>query len=453
MVKAPKFYRLNNFENILKEGEIYSKTKIWVGAKFLEFNRKIPYINALVKTDNKLIFGLVDEEEIKIGEKVKAKVGKLGKTEAGLHIYGTIWEKIKKFEKPKPVGRKEKRKPRTDNKYGIVGYGIYIPRYRFNVSNLGKIWGRKIKGIKSFPGKFDDQISYACNSALYAIKHAGIRGNEVGFIEVGSESKVYAVKPTASIVASLLQTENCLVCDNEFACKAGTHALINGFNFVNLNDSYALAIGSDSAQGRPGDELELTVGDGACSLIIGKNPIAIIEGYASYTTDIYDFWRNEGDKFPKHASRFSGEPAYYKHIIKAAKKLMEKLDLKQEDIDYVVFHQPNSKFPRVVGKKLGFSEEQIELGIVFDYIGNTYSACSLLGLAKILDCCKEWQRILVVSYGSGAGSDAISLITTPIINERRKKIERSVKSWLGEVDKENLIFEDYGMYLKNKEII
>jgi hydroxymethylglutaryl-CoA synthase len=454
MVRAPKIYRLNSFENIFEEGEIYAKTKIYTVSNLFEFSRKVTYINALIKINEKLVFGLVDEDEINIGEKVKAKVGWIGKTRDGLHIYSTIWEKKKEFSKPKAIERKEKREIRVDTKVGIEGYGVYIPRYRINVSNISKIWGKEARGIKSFPGKFDDQASYACNSTLQALKHSKIKGKEIKFIEVGSESKVYAVKPTASIVAGLLKAEDCLACDNEFACKAGTHAMINGFNFVKINKGYALAIGSDSAQGKPGDELELTVGDGACSFIIGeKEPIAIIEGYASYTTDTPDFWRNEGDKFPKHAARFSGEPAYYKHIINATKKLMEKLDLKVEDIDFVVFHQPNSKFPRVVGKKLGFKEEQIEPGIVFDFIGNTYSACSLLGLAKVLDVARAWQRILVVSYGSGAGSDAISLLTTSNIERKRANIERSVKSWLGEEDKENLIFGDYGLYLKNKGII
>ena len=280
------------------------------------------------------------------------------------------------------------------------------------------------------------------------------RLEDIGFIEVGSESKVYAVKPTASIVAGLLKTENCFAADNEFACKAGTQSFINALNFVRAQGGFGLAIGSDSAQGKPGDELEITVGDGSAAFIIGKKePIAIIEDTLSYTTDTTDFWRNECDKYPKHAGRYSGDPAYYKHTINAAKNLMEKLDLKSEDIDYVVFHQPNGKFPRVVGKKLGFTKEQIEPGIVFDWLGNTYSANSLLGLSKVLDIAAPFQRILVVSYGSGAGSDAISMITTPEIDKKRSLIPRSVKSWIGEIDKEKISIKSYGIYLKNKGII
>ena len=452
MTRAPKVRRINHFENVLKEGIVYSKTRIHSSSSLLQFNRKVPYTNALIDLGDRKIFGLVDDE-VEIGDKVCSKVGRLGRMEDGLNVYGAIWEKKKEFSKPFALGRSEKREIKGE-RVGIEGYGVYIPRYRLNISNLNEIWGYSAKGIKSFPGKFDDQASYACNSSLNALNHAGIEGRKINFIEVGSESKIYAVKPTASIVSGMLTAEDCLAGDNEFACKAGTHAIINAYNFVRVSGGFGLGIGADSAQGAPGNELELTAGDGAAAFLIGdKNPIAIIEGYASYTTDTSDFWRNEGEKFPKHAARFTGEPAYYKHITNAFNKLIEKLDIKIEDIDYVVFHQPNGKFPRVIGKKLGFSQERVEQGIVFDSIGNTYSACSLLGLAKVLDQAAPYQRIVVVSYGSGAGSDAVSLVTSPAIEEKRKRIERSVRSWLGEEDKDNLIFGSYGTYLKNKEII
>ncbi len=452
MTVAPKFFRLNNFENVEKKGEIYSKTKISVASNLFQYNRKVPYITALIKTSDKLVFGLVDGE-IEIGDKVKTRVGKIGISKLGLHFYGAVWEPEKEFSKPTMQESKIKRKLPKE-KVGIMGYGVYVPGYRLDLATLNKVWGKEVKGTKSFPGNFDDQASYACNSGLSALKYAEVKGEEIKIIEVGSESKVYAVKPTASIVAGLLKTEDCFAADLEFACKAGTQAIVNTFNFVKTNGGYGLGIGADSAQGAPGDELELTAGDGGGAFVIGdKNPIAVIEGFSSYTTDTIDFWRNDGEKFPKHAGRFSGDPAFYKHTINAAKSLMEKLNLKPKDFDYVIFHQPNGKFPRVVGKKLGFTPEQVEPGIVFDWIGNTYSANSLLGLAKVLDIASPYQRILIVSYGSGSGSDAISLITTPEIEEKRKKIERSVKSWIGEEDKDNLIFGDYGLYLKNKGII
>ena len=303
MTIAPKIFRLNNFKNVGKKGEIYSKTKISVASNLFQYNRKVPYITALIKIEDKLVFGLVDEDNVEIGDKVVARIGKLGITKSGLHVYGVVWEFDKTFAKPEIEESKIKRKL-SEEKVGISGYGVYIPRYRLDLSTLNKVWGKEVKGVKSFPGKYDDQATYACNSSLNALKHAGIEGKEIKFIQVGSESKIYAVKPTASIVAGLLKTEDCFAADIEFACKAGTQAIINAYNFVKTNGGYGLGIGADSAQGAPNDELELTAGDGGAAFIIGsKEPIAVIEGTASYTTDTSDFWRNEGEKFPKHAGR------------------------------------------------------------------------------------------------------------------------------------------------------
>jgi hydroxymethylglutaryl-CoA synthase len=61
---------------------------------------------------------------------------------------------------------------------------------------------------------------------------------------------------------------------------------------------------------------------------------------------------------------------------------------------------------------LGFAQEQIEPGLLSPRIGNTYAGSAVIGLTAILDVAKPGDRILVVSYGSGAGSDAFSLVVT-----------------------------------------
>ena len=52
---------------------------------------------------------------------------------------------------------------------------------------------------------------------------------------------------------------------------------------------------------------------------------------------------------------------------------------------------------------LGFTQEQIKTGLLVPVIGNTYAGSSLIGLTAILDVAKPGDRILMVSFGSGAG--------------------------------------------------
>jgi hydroxymethylglutaryl-CoA synthase len=100
---------------------------------------------------------------------------------------------------------------------------------------------------------------------------------------------------------------------------------------------------------------------------------------------------------------------------------MEALGTEPGDYTYAVFHQPNVRFPKSAAKKLGFTPAQIETGLLANEIGNTYAGSSLIGLTAVLDVAQPGDRILLTSYGSGAGSDAISFRVTEAILERQRR--------------------------------
>ena len=338
--------------------------------------------------------------------------------------------------------------------HGIVGYGAYIPRNRIKVEEIAKVWGADApsykKGLmleeKSVPSPDQDTITMSVEASKNALKRAKINPAEIGAVYIGSESHPYAVKPSGTVLAEAIgATPEVHTADLEFACKAGTEGLFLALGLVKAGEiKYGLAVGADTSQGAPGDALEYSAAAGAAAFIVGRENIIAetIETY-SYTTDTPDFWRREYQYYPRHGGRFTGDPAYFKHIIGAAKGLMAKAKIKPIDLNYVIFHQPNGKFPLRVGEILGFRKEQILPGWLVSKLGNTYSGSSPLGLTATLDISKPGDMIMIVSYGSGAGSDGFIFKTTRRIQEARDLAPKT-RDYL---DK-NKNYLEYGVYAK-----
>jgi len=335
---------------------------------------------------------------------------------------------------------------------GIVGYGAYIPRFRISVEEIAKVWGENPAAIKkglvitekSVPDLDEDTVTISVEATKNALERAGIDPLKIQSLYVGSESHPYAVKPSGTVVAEAIGANtNINIVDTEFACKAGTTCMYLCHGLVQAGYvDYGLAIGADCSQGRPGDALEYTAAAGGAAFIIGKDPLAVLDGFYFHTTDTSDFWRREGQDYPTHAARFTGKPAYFKHVVSAAEGLMKKLGTKPSDYNYAVFHMPNGKFPITAAKQLGFKPEQIEQGLVVKKIGNCYSGSSPLGLCAVLDVAKPGEKIIMVSYGSGAGSDAFAFTVTDKILERRDKAPKTDYY----INKKKNI--DYGTYVK-----
>ncbi len=340
---------------------------------------------------------------------------------------------------------------------GIVGYGAFIPRRRIKVEEIAKVWGADApsyrKGLqlneKSVPGADEDTITMSVEAARNALaRSGGVDPARIGAVYVGSESHPYAVKPSGTVVAEAIGAVPAVhIADLEFACKAGTEGMYLAHSLVKAGETeYALGIGGDTSQGAPGDALEYSAAAGSAAFIFGSDRDALLaEVVATYswTTDTPDFWRREYMHYPRHGSRYTGEPAYFRHTTNSAQGIMEKAGLKPADFAHAVFHQPNGKFPIRVGKKLGFTMEQLETGWLSPWLGNTYSGASPIGLTAILDVAKAGELILLTSFGSGAGSDSFVFKVTKRISE----VPDLAAKTRPQLD-ENKIYLDYGTYAK-----
>lgn len=316
---------------------------------------------------------------------------------------------------------------------GIIGYGAYVPRYRIKAQEIARVWGGADDGLpideKAVPGLDEDTITMSIEAARNAMARAQIDAEQLRAVWVGSESHPYAVKPSSTLVAEALGASGAtLAADWQFACKAGTEAMQAAIALVGSEMAdYALAIGMDTAQGRPHDALEYTAGAGGAAYIMGpaENALAVLEGSYSYVTDTPDFFRRAYERYPEHGNRFTGEPAYLEHTRQATRAFLKEMNLKPHDFQWAVFHQPNVKFPLQVSHELGFTRDQVMPGLLVGKIGNTYAGAALIGLTNVLDNAKPNDRILLVSFGSGAGSDVFSYVVTDKILERSDLAKRT----------------------------
>jgi hydroxymethylglutaryl-CoA synthase len=338
---------------------------------------------------------------------------------------------------------------------GIISYGFYIPWYRINIDDIARVWGKNPEDIKrslniqekTVAGIDEDSLTMAYEAASQAINKTSQKKDEINLVLFGSETHPYAVNPASTILAEFLGLGNhYLAYDTEFACKAGTGAMISALGMVESGRAKtALVVASDKATGRPHDALEYTAAAGATAFLIGDKKVALkILDQTTFSSDTPDFWRREGIRYPSHGGRFSGKPSYFSHIKQASQLLLEKNEIRPEDFQYAVFHMPNGKFPIQVARSLGFIEKQYKQSLIIPQFGNPYTASALMGLVAVLEKAKAGDKIFFCSYGSGAGADAFIFQATEELEKIREPFYLVLKK------KKYL---DYPQYLKQMEII
>lgn len=348
---------------------------------------------------------------------------------------------------------------------GIIGYGAYIPNFRLKVEDIWEVWADPvdtpavIKAMRGLKEKAvcrwdEDIITMAIYAAKAGLEMTAISAPELNALYLGSCTNPYTSKAAAPIIAEALGTGPELMCtDCQFATKSGTVALQLCAAVIGAGmATYGLAIGADvlSRHVPPNDPMEYSASSGAAAFILGKERvIAEIEGTYSYTTQTPDFFRLDGERYIKHAAAEVEEfiVGYNKHMTESIKGYMKKYGRKPGDFDYIVLSQPDGQIPVAIGKELGFTDEQIIPGLISTEVGDCGSASALLALETILDQAKSGARILIASYGFGAGCDVLAVRTTDLLVEARKRRNSypSVQSLIG-----NREYISYNYYLRQE---
>jgi hydroxymethylglutaryl-CoA synthase len=333
---------------------------------------------------------------------------------------------------------------------GIIGYGVYVPKYRLKAADAAMPWGGWAAGEKAVCGGDEDAITMAVEAGEKAIKHAGVGPAQIGAIYIGTTSSPYIEQYITPILAETLdlRPETSMI-DYCGSINGAANALLGCLDAIEAKRiNCGLIIGAEDRATAPAAEGEASFGAAAAAFVIGNDgTIADIEGMHTYSTLFPDRWRAVGDASVSNYFdyRFAREFGYQKHIVEASKGLMEKLGRKVEDFTYVVFQQPDERLPGLAARELGIKREVLAPGSA-SLLGDLGSCSAFINLAGVLDKAKPGEKILLASYASGS-SNAASIIVCNHIEETRNQCVPLEKS----VARKQYI--DYTTYLKLTQAI
>ena len=188
------------------------------------------------------------------------------------------------------------------------------------------------------------------------------------------------------------------------------------------------------------------MGAGAAAFVLSnENLIAEVEAYACFASEYL------GERFkPKNEERLRDlnvkkyeEGSLLTNTIKSGNAILKMLNRKPEEYQHVVIQAPDARVPSTVASRMNFTDVQLASGSVSKSVGDLGAASTAVGLAAVLDTAKVGDQIIVISYGSGAASDALSL---KVVSDRKSPFKVQA-----ELDRKEYI--DYVKYLKIKGAI
>jgi hydroxymethylglutaryl-CoA synthase len=231
------------------------------------------------------------------------------------------------------------------------------------------------------------------------------------------------------VAKALHLNQRIFTADVQFSTKSGTSAIQIGYALVRSGRArQVLTLGSDTINRMtaPGTVAEYAASSAAGAAIIGtEGVIAEIEATLSYATDLSDEFRVAGEQhirsggFQALASSLESDFGIKAHIVEAVHRFFDQQHLSPDDFSYAIFQQPYGVVPFSLGEALNFDLSKITPGCTAYELGNCGSASVLIGLGNILDIVKPDDRILVASYGAGAGCDVLGLRITDEIEKHK----------------------------------
>ena len=331
---------------------------------------------------------------------------------------------------------------------GIISIGAHIPIHRLSRAVIGQSWeSRGMPGERTVANFDEDSLTMAVAAARNCLKH--VAEKKVGALYFATTTAPYMEKQSAALMAAVLSLpEDAQTLDFTNSLRSGTSAFSAAVNAIDSGAAdTVLVCAADMRIFAPKSSQEMTSGDGAVAFLLGKEDlIAEIDWVDSYTDEIQDVWRLEGERFIRTAEeRFVQDLGYARVVRNAVAKTLKKRNVKPEQFSKVC---GNFTDPKSIGKvmaKVGFNPDEQLQAELNQGVGDTGAAMSLLNAAHALEGAAAGQSILVTGYGNGC--DVVSIRATEKIGSFR--FARKI----GDQVNQKIMMSSYNKYLIWRNLI
>ena len=209
----------------------------------------------------------------------------------------------------------------------------------------------------SLPDAHEDIVTMGANAAYSLMERKGLGPQDIGRIDVATESSFDNSKPVSTYIAGCLEQvydgdfHHANKGERKFACISGTQSVDDAYNWIRAGRSRgrsAIVIATDTALYARGDPGEATQGAGAVAMLVSEDPdlvdLSPEQGYGS--ADETDFLK-PNQQFPSVDGKRSVQ--VYLSRMREALEDFEAVagDTHPDHFRYFPFHTP---FPGMVRK-------------------------------------------------------------------------------------------------------
>ncbi|WP_435153749.1 zinc ribbon domain-containing protein [Haladaptatus sp. DFWS20] len=287
----------------------------------------------------------------------------------------------------------------------IAAVGAYAPRFRISADEFRAAWGQfHAAGVneKAVPEADEDALTMAYEAGKRALDAAG--NPEVAFLAFASTTPPMAEEDlTARLGGMLGVPETATRHVFTGSTRAGTRALMAGLSAGPWDEGVGLVVAADCPRGNPDSAEEHGAGAGSAAFVLDADGPASIVQQAEYASEFPGTrFRGTGEGTVEGLGVTGYDRQAFSETLAGA---VGQLDFDAEAVEAACVQAPNGKRPYRAAGALGVGTEEIQAGALVHELGDTGAASVPLSLAKAF--ADGHERILVASFGSGAGADAL----------------------------------------------